>query len=53
MSDTVNKYYIRFQAEDRPGVLGKITGGLGANGISIESVIQREGTTAAATFPSS
>lgn len=41
MSDTVNKYYIRFQAEDRPGVLGKITGGLGANGISIESVIQK------------
>ncbi len=41
MSDTMNKYYIRFQAEDRPGVLGKITGGLGANGISIESVIQK------------
>jgi homoserine dehydrogenase len=41
MSDTVNKYYIRFQAEDRPGVLGKITGGLGSNGISIESVIQK------------
>jgi homoserine dehydrogenase len=41
MSDTMNKYYIRFQAEDRPGVLGKITGGLGDNGISIESVIQK------------
>ncbi len=41
MSDTTNKYYLRFQAEDRPGVLGKITGSLGKHGISIESVIQK------------
>jgi homoserine dehydrogenase len=41
MSDTLNKYYLRFQAEDRPGVLGKITGSLGKQGISIESVIQK------------
>lgn len=41
MGDTTNKYYLRFQAEDRPGVLGKITGSLGKNGISIEAVIQK------------
>ncbi|MEW6144924.1 MAG: homoserine dehydrogenase [Thermodesulfobacteriota bacterium] len=41
MSDTTNKYYLRFQAEDRPGVLGRITGSLGKHGISIESVIQK------------
>ncbi|MFI5322062.1 MAG: homoserine dehydrogenase [Thermodesulfobacteriota bacterium] len=41
MRDTTNKYYLRFQAEDRPGVLGKITGSLGKHGISIESVIQK------------
>lgn len=41
MKDTTNKYYLRFDAEDRPGVLGKITGSLGKNGISIESVIQK------------
>jgi len=41
MSDTTNKYYLRFQAADRPGVLGRITGSLGKHGISIESVIQK------------
>lgn len=41
MSETTNKYYLRFQAEDSPGVLGKITGSLGKHGISIESVIQK------------
>ena len=39
--ETTNKYYLRFQAEDRPGVLGRITGSLGKHGISIESVIQK------------
>jgi len=41
MGETTNKYYLRFQAEDSPGVLGKITGCLGKYGISIESVIQK------------
>jgi homoserine dehydrogenase len=41
MNDTTNKYYLRFQAADRPGVLGRITGSLGKHGISIESVIQK------------
>jgi homoserine dehydrogenase len=34
-------YYFRFSAVDRPGVLSKISGILGANNISIASVIQK------------
>ena len=41
MAETTNKYYLRFQAEDNPGVLGKITSSLGKHGISIESVLQK------------
>ncbi|MCI0454403.1 MAG: homoserine dehydrogenase [Candidatus Dadabacteria bacterium] len=41
MSKIATKYYLRFQVEDRPGVLGKIAGSLGKNNISIESVIQK------------
>lgn len=41
MSEITTKYYLRFQAEDTPGVLGHITSILGNNGISIESVIQQ------------
>jgi len=36
------KYYIRFTAVDRPGVLSKISGILGKNGVSIASVFQKE-----------
>lgn len=41
MDDTVTKYYFRFSAVDRPGVLSKIAGILGANDISIAAVIQK------------
>lgn len=36
-----SKYYIRFNVVDRAGVLAKISGVLGKNNISIESVIQK------------
>lgn len=36
-----SKYYIRFNVVDKAGVLAKISGILGANNISIESVIQK------------
>lgn len=39
-SDAAGRFYLRFQADDVPGTLGKITTILGKNGISIESVIQ-------------
>lgn len=35
------KFYLRFMAIDKPGVLAKITGILGQHGISIESVHQK------------
>lgn len=36
------RYYFRFNALDRPGILSKISGVLGKNNISIASVIQKE-----------
>lgn len=35
-------YYVRMQADDRPGVLAEVTSIFAANGISIEAVIQKE-----------
>jgi homoserine dehydrogenase len=36
------EFYVRFTALDSPGVLSRITGALGARGISIASVLQEE-----------
>ena len=36
------EFYLRFTAHDSPGVLSRITGVLGARGISIASVLQEE-----------
>ncbi|RMF88600.1 MAG: homoserine dehydrogenase [Nitrospinota bacterium] len=41
IEDIVSEYYLRFSALDKPGVLSKISGILGANDISIASVIQK------------
>ncbi len=41
IDDVVSKYYFRFSALDRPGVLSKISGILGSYNISIASVIQK------------
>lgn len=41
MSDVESRYYFRFSVQDKPGVLSKISGILGQNQISIESVIQK------------
>ncbi len=41
MDDVYSRYYFRFSALDKPGVLSKISGVLGANNISIASVIQK------------
>ncbi len=50
MEDITSCYYFRFAAIDKPGVLSKISGVLGRNNISIESVIQK-GRGAAAAVP--
>ena len=41
MDDLELPYYLRFSVFDKPGVLSKISGVLGAHNISIESVIQK------------
>ncbi len=40
--DQRGEFYVRFTALDTPGVLSRITGVLGARGISIASVLQEE-----------
>jgi homoserine dehydrogenase len=42
IDDFESKYYIRFSAVDKPGVLAKISGILAKSGISIASVTQKE-----------
>jgi len=42
VEDFESKYYIRFMALDKPGVLAKISGVLARFGISISSVTQKE-----------
>jgi homoserine dehydrogenase len=41
MDKVASLYYLRFMVVDQPGVLSQISGVLGKNNISIESVIQR------------
>jgi homoserine dehydrogenase len=41
MDDVICEYYLRFNARDKPGVLGAIASVLGRDGISIVSVIQK------------
>ena len=41
MDDVYTRFYIRFKALDKPGVLSKITGILGKQGIGINSVSQK------------
>jgi homoserine dehydrogenase len=41
MKDVQSCYYFRFTVIDKPGVLSKISGILGAYNISIKSVIQK------------
>jgi homoserine dehydrogenase len=42
MDDVYSSYYFRFSVLDKPGVLSKLSGILGAHNISIKSVIQKE-----------
>ncbi len=41
ISTIESEYFLRFNVQDKPGVLSKISGILGDHGISIESMIQR------------
>ena len=50
---TVDRYYLRMQVIDKPGVMAEITGILGNNGVSIASIIQhkRENGSSSKTVP--
>ncbi len=50
MEEITSCYYLRFSAIDKPGVMSRITGVLGKNNISIESMIQK-GRKAAGAVP--
>jgi homoserine dehydrogenase len=41
LGELAGRFYLRFTALDRPGVLGHLAGELGEHGIGIESVIQK------------
>ena len=41
LSELEGRFYLRFTALDRPGVLGHLTGELGDHGIGIQSVMQK------------
>jgi homoserine dehydrogenase len=51
LGELEGRVYLRFTALDRPGVLSRITGILGENGIGIESVIQKGRGHATASVP--
>jgi homoserine dehydrogenase len=40
ITEVESRFYLRFDVEDRPGVLGKIASGLGEAGVSIEQMVQ-------------
>jgi homoserine dehydrogenase len=40
--ESCSRFYVRFNVEDRPGVMGRISTVLGRHGVSIASVIQKE-----------
>ncbi|MDJ0832339.1 MAG: homoserine dehydrogenase [Gammaproteobacteria bacterium] len=42
MDDVVTAYYLRMNAEDKPGVMADITRIMGEAGISIEAIMQKE-----------
>jgi len=43
MAKTENRYYLRIQVKDEPGVIARMSAILGDKGISISSFIQKEG----------
>ena len=51
MEEVNTAYYLRLQAEDRPGVLADVTRLLGDADISIEAVIQKEPAEGDSTVP--
>jgi len=51
MDEVETAYYLRLQAQDRPGVLAEVTRILGDLGISIEAILQKEPRAGEDTLP--
>ena len=51
LAELHGSYYLRFAAEDRPGVLGRIAGDLGMHGVGIKSVLQKGRSDGGASVP--
>lgn len=51
MEDVQTAYYLRLEADDRPGALSEVTAILGAAGISIEAIRQKEPAAGARRVP--
>ena len=51
MEDVQTAYYLRLEADDRPGALSEVTSILGAAGISIEAIRQKEPAAGARRVP--
>jgi len=50
MEATTNRFYVRLQANDEPGVIGQLGTCFGNHGVSLESVVQLEYTSDRATI---
>jgi len=51
MDEVVTAYYLRLQANDKPGVMADVTRILAEQGISIEALIQKEPEEGATSLP--
>ena len=51
MTEVETAYYLRLQAQDRPGVLAEVTRIFGDRGISIEAILQKEPPPGASDVP--
>ncbi len=47
LDDLMSRYYLRFEAQNSPGVLAEISGALGAHGVSIQEMFQEDGSESA------
>jgi homoserine dehydrogenase len=51
MSEVKSAWYLRLEAQDKPGVMSELARCLGSEGISIEALIQKPPRTRSATVP--
>ena len=51
LEELSGRFYLRFSAADEPGVLGRIAGALGDQGVGIQSVVQQGGADSSGSVP--